>query len=142
MLTKKVKRKNLRLERKNAKLMFNEITISNDCLEIILLCIINSESLQNIQNISRVCKQWKNIVMMNCKIIKEVRLICEYSGEIFKGYINSNEYSRDIFFNLNKSMFYWSRIILYPKIKELPNIYETTYKNTKGIWDYQHHINK
>ena len=137
MLSKKVKRKNLRLERKNAKLMFNEITISNDCLKIILLCIINSDSLQEIQNISNVCKQWKNIVIMNCKIIKEVRLICEYSGEIFKGYINTNEYSRDIFLYLNKSMFYWSRFILYPKTKNHLTIYETTYKNTKGIWDYQ-----
>lgn len=137
MFSKKVKRKNLRVGRKNAQIMFNELIISNDCLRIILLCIIDSDCLQEIQNISRVSKQWKNIVITNCKIIKEVRLISEYSGEIFKGYINANEYSRDIFFNLNRSMFYWSRLILYPKIKEHPNIYETTYKNTKGIWDYQ-----
>ena len=75
---------------------------------------------------------------MNCKIIKEVRLISEYSGEIFKGYINTNEYSRDVFSHLNRSMFYWSRHIIYPKSKEHSNIYETTHKNTKGIWDYQY----
>jgi hypothetical protein len=139
MLTKKSKRKNLRVERKNAQLMFNEITISNDCLRVILLCIIDSDihCLREIQNISCVCRQWENIVNINCKLIKEVRLISEYSTEIFKGYINTDEYSRDIFSYLNKSMFHWSRLILYPKTKKHSNIYETTYKNTKGIWDYQ-----
>lgn len=118
--------------------MFNEITISNDCLRIIL-CIINSDThcLQEIQNISCVCRQWKNIVIINCKLIKEVRLISEYSTTIFKGYINTNEYTRDIFSYLGGSMFCWSRLILYPKIKTHSIIYETTYKNTKRIWDYQ-----
>jgi len=84
MLTKKQKRKNLRLERKNAKIMFNEITISNDCLVIIISYVVNSTYIENIQDISLVNKQWRNIISTNCKILKEVRLISKYSRKIFK----------------------------------------------------------
>jgi len=47
---------------------------------------------------------------------------------------------RELFFSSKYVMFYWSRLIFYPKKKYHLNIYNITYKGEKDIWDYEKKI--